>query len=145
MIAQRQMAPNPRAGNVRSARGATQARRKKNAGQRYAHLGRFVAGLAIVVILLMGYVTLMANVTSLNYALARAERQRVGLQDQTARLDDRIAALRSQDRLAGIAARLGMVDAQQYAIVQLPQPRSGLRQPRLAVLSALGGWLAPAR
>ncbi|MDP9018258.1 MAG: hypothetical protein M3N19_08050, partial [Candidatus Eremiobacteraeota bacterium] len=135
----------PRISNVRTARAATQSRRKKSSQQRYAHLGRFVLGLAAVVVLLMGYVMMMANLTSLNYAVARAEHERVALQDQTARLDDRIAALRSQERLAGIAGKLGMHDAQAYAIVQLPQKPHAAAGPRLAVLSTLSGWLGTTR
>ena len=144
MIAQRQLESKPRVRNVRTARAATKTRRKKTTQQRYQHLGRFVFCLTAVVVLLMGYVMLMANLTSLNYAVARAEQQRIALQDQTARLDDRIAALRSQERLAAIANRLGMRDAQAYAIVQLPQPIKPLAPSRLAVLSTLGGWLGSA-
>ncbi|MDQ6929430.1 MAG: hypothetical protein M3126_02020 [Candidatus Eremiobacteraeota bacterium] len=145
MIAQRQLDTQPRIRNVRTARAATQTRRKKTTRQRHAFMGRFVFCLGAVVVLLMGYVMLMANLTSLNYAVTRAEKQRVALQDQTARLDDRIAALRSQERLAGIAGRLGMRDAQQYAIVQLPQIARPVQASRLAVLSTLGGWLASPR
>ena len=144
MIAQRQLESKPRIRNVRTARAATQTRRKKSSQQRYSHLGRFVFCLTAVVILLMGYVMLMANLTSLNYAVARAEKERVALQDQTARRDDRIAALRSQERLAAIASRLGMRDAQAYAIVQLPQAPKPVAPSRLAVLSTLGGWLGTA-
>ena len=144
MIAQRQFESKPRVRNVRTARAATQVRRKKTTRDRHAHLGRFVLGLGAAVFLMMGYVMMMANLTSLNYAVARASTERVALEDQTARLDDRIAMLRSQERLAGIAAKLGMRDAQQYAIVQLPQARKPLQAPRLAVLSALGGWLGTA-
>ena len=144
MIAQRQLESKPRVRNVRTARAATHTRRKKTTQQRYQHLGRFVFCLSAVVVLLMGYVMLMANLTSLNYAVARAEKDRVALQDQTARLDDRIAALRSQERLAGIANKLGMRDAQAYAIVQLPQPIKPVAPSRLAVLSTLGGWLGSA-
>lgn len=141
MIAQRQLEPKPRVRNVRTARVASQQRREKSNKQRYAHLGRFVGLLGAVVFLLMCYVMLMANLTGLNYAVARAEHQRIALQDQTSRLDDRLSMLRSQERLAAIAAKLGMRDAQAYAIVQLPQPATPVHQPRLAVLSALGGWL----
>lgn len=141
MIAQRQLEPKPRVRNVRTARVASQQRREKTNKQRHAHLGRFVALLGAVVVLLMGYVMLMANLTSLNYAVARADHERIALQDQTSRLDDRLAMLSSQERLAAIAAKLGMRDAQAYAIVQLPQPERPARQPRIAVLSALGGWL----
>jgi len=144
MIAQRQLQPEPRVRNVRTARAASQTRRKKSAQQRYHHLGRFVFCLSAVVVLLVGYVMLMANLTSLNYSVARAEKDRVALQDQTARLDDRIASLRSQERLAAIANKLGMRDAQAYAIVQLPQPAKPVVTSRLAVLSTLGGWLGSA-
>ena len=40
--------------------------------------------------------------------MARAAAQREALQEETMRLDDQIAALRSDDRLAELAARLGM-------------------------------------
>ncbi|GAC1355193.1 MAG: hypothetical protein NVSMB31_15610 [Vulcanimicrobiaceae bacterium] len=145
MIAQRQLETKPRISNVRTARAATHKRRKKSSQLQYAHVGRFVLGLAAVVVLLMGYVMMMANLTSLNYAVARAEHERVALQDQTARLDDRIAALRSQERLAAIAGKLGMHDAQEYAIVQLPQAPRAVAGPRLAVLSTLSGWLGTPR
>ncbi len=141
MIAQRQLETQPRIRNVRTARAATQTRRKKTSRQRYAFMGRFVFCLSAVVVLLMGYVMLMANLTSLNYAVARADAQRVALQDQTARLDDRIAMLRSQERLAAIAGKLGMHDAQHYAVIQLPQPAKPVLPSRIAVLSTLGGWL----
>ena len=144
MIAQRLLETQPRIRNVRTARAATHTRRKKTTQQRYHHLGRFVFCLTAVVVLLVGYVMLMSNLTSLNYAVARAEKERVALQDQTARLDDRIAALRSQERLAAIGAKLGMHDAQGYAIVALPQPDKPVVPSRLAVLSTLGGWLGPA-
>ena len=145
MIAQRQLESSPRLRNVRTARAATHSRRKKTLQQRHAFMGRFIFCLGAVVVLLMGYVMLMANLTSLNYAVARAEKQRVALQDQTARLDDRIAALRSQERLAAIANKLGMRDATQYAIVQLPQAPKPAQPSRLAVLSTLGGWLGSTR
>ncbi len=141
MIAQRQIDAQPRIGNVRTARAATHQRRKKTSRQRYAHLGRFVTGLSVSIVLMIGYVMLMANLTSLNYAVARAEHERVALQDQTARLDDRIAALRSQDRLSAIAIKLGMRDPQQYAVVQLPAPAKSEPQPRIAVLSTTLGNL----
>lgn len=145
MIAPRQLQPQPRIRNPRTAHAATKTRRKKTSQQRHAFMGRFVFCLSAIVVLLMGYVMLMANLTSLNYAVARAESQRVALQDQTARLDDRIAMLRSQERLASIAGKLGMHDAQAYAIVQLPQAVKPVQPSRLAVLSTLGGWLGSTR
>ena len=140
MIAQRQVESKPRITNVRTARGATETRRKKTTRRRYAHLGQFTTGLAVATLLMIGYVMLMSNLTGLNYAVARAEHERIALQDQTARLDDKIATLRSQERLAAIAAKLGMHDPQEYAIVQLPARVQRAPPPRLAVLSTtLGG------
>ena len=144
MIAQRQLETQPRISNPRSARTASHTRRKKSAKKRYAHLAQFIGVLGLVVVMLMTYVMLMSNLTSLNYAVARAQRERISLQDQTARLDDRIATLRSQERLAAIANKLGMRDAQQYAIVALPQPHA-VHHENVALLSALGGWFGQAR
>ena len=48
--------------------------------------------------------------------------QREALQEETMRLDDRIAALRSDDRLAALAARLGMRDPQRFAVVRIEPP-----------------------
>lgn len=141
MIAQRQVESQPRISNVRTARAATHTRRKKTSRQRYAHLGQFTTGLAVATLLMIGYVMLMSNLTGLNYAVSRAEHERIALQDQTARLDDKIAALRSQERLAAIAAKLGMRDPQEYAIVQRPSPPKVAVQPRIAVLSTTLGTL----
>ena len=64
-----------------------------------------VVTLAVAILLpLLAYVTLTANLTSLNYALARAEHKRTALLEETQRLDDRIARLQSPDRLAALAA-----------------------------------------
>jgi cell division protein FtsL len=80
--------------------------------------------LAVVVVLapIMGYVLLMGNLTALNYSLAQAQAQRSDLQEETSRLDDRIAALESRDRLADVAARLHMHDPQTFAVVAVPAP-----------------------
>src|SRR5450631_49054 len=122
MIARQQVQSQPRIRNVRTARGATQQRRKKSAQIRNLYLGRFIMGLGAVVVLLVGYVMMTANLASLNYSIQRAQTQRLALQDMIVRDEDRIATLRSQERLAGIAGKLGMHEAQQnYAIVQLPQ------------------------
>ena len=135
MIAQRIIAP-PRPGNLRSARVASHQRRNRAATMRAATLWRFFGLLTVVLTLLIGYVMLISNLTGLDYAVAHAERQRVALQDETARLDDRIALLRSQERLAAIAAEFGMKDAQQYAIVNVPPERKqSAPRPRLAWLS----------
>ncbi|MBV9277375.1 MAG: hypothetical protein JOZ97_03980 [Candidatus Eremiobacteraeota bacterium] len=139
MVAPKLVGKPPRARNARSARVAAIQRRSRSSTARTAALQRFFALLAVVLVLLIGYVMMISNMTGLNYAVARAERQRVALQDETARLDDRIAALRSQERLAAIAAEFGMKDAQQFAIVTLPpQQRHAAVHPRLAWLSTLG-------
>jgi hypothetical protein len=61
------------------------------------------------------------------------------------RLDDKIAQLRSRDRLALVAARLGMREQPgAYAVVRLPRQAvaSSDRGGRLAFLSAItGGWI----
>ena len=46
------------------------------------------------------------------------------------RLDDRIAALRSDERLAALAARLGMREPQRFAVVRLAAPQPSLDRPR---------------
>ena len=139
MIAQRVVESRPRVRNVRSARVASQQRRNRAANMRSATLWRFFTLLTVVLALLIGYVMAISNLTGLDYAVARAERQRVALQDETARLDDRIALLRSQERLAAIAAEFGMKDAQQFAIVTVPpERRPPATHPRLAWLSTFG-------
>jgi hypothetical protein len=65
----------------------------------------------------MVYLALMANLTSLNYRIGRASEQRTALQEETMRLDDRIAHLESRERLAEIAMKLGMQEPHIYAVV----------------------------
>lgn len=89
----------------------------------------------------MLYVTLTAHLTSLNYAVAKAERQRADLQAETARLDDELAALRSDDRLARLAARLHMTDPQEFAVISLPVPVRHEDDAHLAFLSGLASLL----
>lgn len=145
MLASRLVEARPRVRNIRTARVAALQRRAKTAQKRCANLRPFFAGLATVLVLLMGYVMLISNLTGLNYAVARAERERVALQDQTARLDDRIATLRSQERLASIATEFGMRDPQEFAIVTVPRElKRAAPRPRLALLSTFG-WLGTTR
>src|SRR5579884_1483289 len=107
---------------VRTARQATQRRVSRKARARYSSLLQFCGILAVTLFGVMLYVTLTARLTSLNYAVAKAQLERTKLQAETARLDDRLAQLRSDDRLAHVAASLHMQDPQQFAIVQLPAP-----------------------
>lgn len=138
MLAQPRPTPRPAPKtNVRTAKNATQRRVSRAARGRYAGLLRFCGVLAVGLTLVMGYVTLTARLTSLNYAVARAERERATLQAETARLDDQLAALRSDDRLARVAAQLHMSDPQQFAIVTLPPPMRQQDRSHIAFLSGL--------
>ena len=91
----------------------------------------------------MGYVVLTSNLTGLSYAVANAKHQRTELQAETMRLDDRIAALRSDDRLSVLAARLGMTEPQHFAVVTLP-PATAKQDRQLAAFSSLAGLFVPA-
>jgi len=85
-------------------------------------LARMTLMVVVVLAPIMGYVLLMSNLTALNYALAQANAQKLDLQEETMRLDDRIAALESRDRLAAVAAKLKMHDPPIYAVVDVPRP-----------------------
>jgi cell division protein FtsL len=124
---------------VRTARQATHQRVSRKARARYSTLMQFCAVLALVLSGVMLYVTLTARLTSLNYAVARAERERSELQAQTARLDDQLAALKSDDRLAHVAAQLHMQDPTQFAMVSLPAPVHERAPSRLAFFAGLAG------
>jgi hypothetical protein len=92
----------------------------------------------------MSYVVLTSSLTGLSYAVSKARTQREALQEETMRLDDRIAALRSDDRLATLAARMGMRDPQRFAVVRIDPPRVARVRPRFPVLSSLAGFFMPA-
>lgn len=111
---------------------------------RYATLARVFAVLLCVLSFLMGYVVLTSSLTGLSYAVARAATQREALQEETMRLDDRIAALRSDDRLAALAARLGMREPQRFAVVREEEPRVARAGSHFPLLSSLAGFLVPA-
>ncbi|MGA8385903.1 MAG: hypothetical protein WB687_11475 [Candidatus Cybelea sp.] len=111
---------------------------------RYATLVRMLAVLLCVLAFLMGYVVLTSSRTGLSYAVARAAAQREALQEETMRLDDRIAALRSDDRLAELAARLGMRPPQRFAVVREDEPRIARAGSHFRLLSSLAGFLVPA-
>lgn len=125
---------------VRTARHATQRRVSRAARARYSSLFQFSAVLGVVLVLVMAYVTLTARLTSLNYAVAKAELERSTLQAQTARLDDEVARLSSDDRLAQVAAGLHMQDPQQFAQVALPAAAHERAPSRLAFFSGLAGF-----
>lgn len=144
MIAQRSIDRSPRVRNPRTARAATHRRIVHKSRARYSGIGRVAAAVTGLLVLFMGYVLLTSMLTGLSYAVARAEHQRESLLEETMRLDDRIAALRSDDRLSAIAARLKMTDPQQFAVLHLRKASPVAAQPRVAVLSSLAGFFAPA-
>lgn len=123
--------------NVRTAKQATQRRISRKDRARYVGLARFCGVLAVSLSLVMIYVMLTARLTSLSYSVAKAQRERIELQAETARLDDRLAALRSDDHLANLAVRLHMQDPQQFAIVALPRPARAPDRSHIALLAGL--------
>jgi transposase len=128
----------PRIRNPRSARTATQTRIVKNTRARYGSIVRIVTGLVLALAGVMTYLSLHSNATSLTYQLAKAQHQRDALQEETARLDDRIAQMTSEERLAAIAAKLNMRDAQTFAVVKIePPPAVASRFP---VLDSIAAW-----
>jgi hypothetical protein len=145
MIQHQYIDERPRIRNPRRARGATDARRKHNSRARYASLTRFCVVLGIASVLLIAYVTMTSNLTGMTYAVAKADVQRLDLQGQTSRLDDRLGTLRSQERLATFAARLGMREPQQFALVRIaPAATDATHVALLSSFAALFGG-KPAR
>jgi hypothetical protein len=137
MLAQPRQDAKPRISNARTAKHATQRRISRKERARYIGLLRFCGVLAVALSLVMMYVMLTARLTSLNYAVAKAQRQRATLLAETARLDDRLASLRSDDRLAILAARLHMQDPQQFAVITLRPPARTEDRSHLAFLEGL--------
>ena len=133
---------------ARTARNAAHSRRQRTASLRYRSSLRIVGALGAVTLLVVGYLWLMANVTKLNYEYAKATHERVRLLDQAARLDDQIAQLESRERLAAIAAKLGMVDPSRFDVASLtplpPQTETASSQRAVrgvALLPAITDWL----
>lgn len=109
----------PRIRNQRTARTAAQTRYVKTTRAAYGGLLKTGAVLGLALVALMGYVMLTSSMTSLSYAVSKAHHERDVLQQETARLDDQIAAARSDDRLASMARKLGMKEPQSFALVRL--------------------------
>jgi hypothetical protein len=135
---------SPRIGKPRTVRAATQRRLVRKARARYTAVVRVFAALSCVLFLLMSYVLLTSSLTGLSYAVGKARAQREALQEETMRLDDRIAALRSDDRLAELAARMNMREPQRFAVVRIDPPRVARVSPRFPLLSSLAGFFIPA-
>lgn len=128
----------PRIANPRSAKTASQTRKVRNHRARYTQLTRVGAVVAVALVLLMGYVMLTSNMTSLTYALAKAHHDREGLQEETARLDDKLIAMRSDERLAKVAAKLGMREPGQFAVVKFETP--ALARHNFPMFASLADW-----
>lgn len=110
---------------------------------RYRNLARISGVLTVVLAFLMGYVVLTSSLTGLSYAVSNAKHERAELQADTMRLDDKIAAMRSDDRLASLAGRLGMSEPQHFALVVLPSTQPS-QQRHIAAYPSLAGLLVPA-
>ena len=130
--------------NARAARGATHRRIVHKSRARYADIVRVGTAIGGLLALFMFYVVLTSMLTGMSYAVAKAHQQREALLEESMRLDDRIATLRSDDRLSSLAARLGMKDPQRFAVVRLDRPPAADSHPRVAVLSSLAGFFMPA-
>jgi cell division protein FtsL len=118
-------------------REASRRRVRRTARRGYAMLARIAMVLGVLLVVTLSYVMLMANLTGLNYALARETEHKLALQDETMRLEDQIAHLRSRDRLADVAAKLRMHDPQTYAVVEPPRPVVSPPPNGIAFLGAL--------
>lgn len=128
----------------RTVAAATQRRRGRTARARSALLARVCAGTFVALALLMGYVVLTSTFTGVSYAVARNAATREALQEETIRLDDRIAALQSDARLADIAVRMGMREPQHFAVVRMQMPQVARVPSHVKILSSLAGFLVPA-
>lgn len=124
----RQLDRPTRIRNPRRARMATQQRITANRRGRHLAIVRTTLTIAVCLVVLLAYVKLVSNITSLSYAVDQARSQRTELQLQNARLDDEIASLTSDDRLATVAARLGMIQPEQFLRLSL-QERPEESQP----------------
>jgi hypothetical protein len=128
--------PGPRVGS-RAARTAVRRRRSLRKRSRYLVLGRIVVTVSLLTLTIGVYLALMANVTRMNYELSKNARTEARLTDESARLEDEISRMGSRERLAGIAARLGMRESQSFAQVSLPAQQPASTSHGIAFLS----WL----
>ncbi len=131
--------PNPerlRTG-TRAGRSAVARRRAHARKLQYAGFLRLFATVGALTFAIVFYLGLMANVTRLNYELAKTLQERARLIDETSRLDDGIARLSSRERLGAVAAALGMHEPQTFAEIALPVERHTEHSSGLAFLN----WL----
>ena len=144
MIQPRHVEKAPRIRNPRAARAATHRRIVHKSRARYTTIVRLSIVLGVLLAIFMSYVVLTSSMTGLSYAVANAKTQREALQEETIRLDNRIAAMRSDDRLSALAAKLNMHEPQRFSVVRLAPPHVAQNPPRVAVLSSLAGLFVPA-
>lgn len=145
MIALQTLQPEPQPRHIERGRRATRRRVRRARRRGCVAFFRIGAIAALVALPLMLYVMLTANVTSLNYKLARVQAEKTALLAETMRQDDRIAKLESRERLAVVAARLKMRDPAIYAIAVLPAaPRVAAQPHGVALLGAINQWLSAA-
>ena len=142
MIAQPCVAPQP-APELRRldrVRHATQRRTRRSRRRLHRPVFAVVVLALVVLVPLLGYVALTANVTSLSFAIVRADRERTALANDAQRGDNTIAKLQSPERLAILATKLRLHDPHVYAVVRIPEPKA---QPRPTGLAFFGTWFSP--
>jgi hypothetical protein len=120
-----------------TARDAARRRGRRTKMQGYTKLGRIATLFAVALAPVLVYVLLMGNLTALNYSLAHATQKKIDLQEETTRLDDRIARLQSRERLAELAIKLHLHDPHVYAVVDVPGPVVAPPSDGIAFLGAL--------
>jgi hypothetical protein len=141
MIAPQRIAPQPtlEPRRLERVRHATQ-RRTRRTRRRLQRPVFAVVTLALAVLVpLLAYVTLTSNVTSLSFAIVRAERERTALANDAQRRDNKIARLQSPERLAALAGKLRLHDPHVYAVVRVPEPKA---QPKPTGLAFFGTWFS---
>jgi hypothetical protein len=124
----------PRPG-TRAGRTAARVRRSRTRRERYRGIRRILGTVGTLTICVVVYLALAANVMRLNYALGKEVQARARLADETTRLDDQIARLESRERLARVAAALGMHEPRSFAAVTLPVERPPVQPHGLAFLN----------
>jgi len=133
--------PQPAPRQTERIRTATRRRTRRSRRRNTVAFARIAAIVGVMVLPVMLYVMATANLTGLSDSLARATHERSKLQDETLRLDDRIADLESRDRLATVAAQLHMHDPRAFVVVNLPAPVVPAPVPHgIAFLGAASSW-----
>jgi ABC-type Fe3+ transport system permease subunit len=104
---------------------------------RYAMTVRIAAIAGTLTACVVVYLALMGNVERMNYELARVDRERAALVEKSTQLDDTLARLRSRERLARVAASLGMRESTTFVSISLPADRPKPEPGGLAFLAKL--------